>query len=228
MSLSSLSANDREEFEASLDWCIRNDSLAFTLLGSKPVSIMDLPGQHPRLCSYPALPFSKLINILTRLQHFKAQNGKEENFALFKSKRGWATTFAFVNKDLVRKTVAENPAIFGRIELETLFADEEKFMEFFFSRNDITGILLGYGETNSRHFYLACNRGAIFLVPLPGYLDYDSYWLNKVRLPSFMTFKGGEEETKALKKQYAIEREEILKMMEKPDFMEIVFKRIMS
>lgn len=206
--LDQIPKDDREKIRLAFETLVWNDGFAYTIFGSKPVSI--------QWCKKEGLSaFHRLSSTCFR-QYWKVWQKYEHLF--------YFPNYIFVtsNKGDWLEVILIN--IPKSVEIFRKFPDRAMDTH---NYDDKLGLFLGYGEKNSYYYNLMHGKGAYFFERefIEIGEDYYYHFLNTLFLPSFVSFD--RQETISLLKKYDQERIEINNRYSKGDFLEITFDALM-
>lgn len=165
--ISNIPKQDLKEIEFLFDYLISEHDFAYTLFGSKPMSLADLSLRPP--CRLPATRQNQALNFRKKLmsslkawdkykKHFKSQD-----FIILDSEDGFfsCTTFFIIHKNNLLSLLKNHESLFKQelgsaftpeTFLEKLEKRETTLAEAIHTNDKLLGIMLGYGVRNASLF----------------------------------------------------------------------------
>jgi hypothetical protein len=215
--LGSISAEDRRDLTQLFQSLLFENQFAYTLFGSKPIThkgvFFDTDSE----------------NFIHRWQTLKKYlvfvNETHSNFAFLEKTYPELFEIHFVNKQLVLDTIERHAPAFrevlGNLQPNEILARILTFEDLFEAIGNsqiLYGVLLGYGEENARGFDQN--------LPNPKPFNEDYLGQDQLTLPYFQTFS--ERERLELKSRYQSERNYILSLYSKGNFLEITLTKLLA
>lgn len=249
-----IAEKDRPVLDVFFRDLLLNEGFAFTLFGEKPMSVNE----------YDQDNFELFCKISQGYQVWKRYAARLSNsnyiFVFYENTNQKLLEIMLINKRAVRKVIKKNWDLFLEVAGEKTSPDD--FISLFIEkgslwntalkeRDDLIGILLGYGRLNSELFQKKSELGQrkagvrkIRTVPSAGYATTEEELralvttlrpfekhrrgsLNYMNLPGFLA-DSNSQETRDLKHQYTHQRKQIIETFSQGDIVDLVVKQIID
>jgi len=232
-----LSKIPKEDYDA-LDKLFRclvfENYFAYTLFGGKPMTYHGAFYDQPTATlDHPNSALIFLTNWKTWEKYANLPEFEMNNFVFIEEKRPELFGIHFINKKNILQCVKDNLDIFQEVlgenitpeaVLQSLLSGEDIY-EALKDSHILYGILFGFGAENARAFHEKFELG--LSLPEPVAFHQEDPDLHLLPLPYFSVFYPNKA-TDRLRKQYMKEREQILQIYEKGNFLEITLSRLLS
>lgn len=236
--LSQISKADKEKIEKLLSYLFLDEGFSYVLFGSKPMSTIghdkNTPASYQELYPHPLFELESWWQTWEKYSHLFSM---KEFFLFAQNGDEWFEVF-LINKSNALKVIEENLTLF-RDKIGTNFSSSEILEHIVSSRNvfrdglnkshALLGLLLGYGKQNAVGFekYFSKNRKLHFLSFAPrNSAEVVHLEMDVLAIPSFSSFSN--KETNRIVKKYNQERDRIMEIYSKGDFLETTLNRLAS
>lgn len=220
-----LNTEEKIRIERILKYFLLEEQFAYTLFGSKPMSMSVIyktyftkqAGEPPLLSDWDCW---KRLDL----------GLKTKNYSWVAEDLGYCFQIFLINRNAVCNIIKENLRLFQKRLSSQL--DEKIILEEFLKNprilrqhHDLLGIILGFGTENAVAFN-ALNCCKIFLYKIPtNFNSKHGEELFFIRKLNFMVFDQSSFENRMLKKRYTQDQVKIKEVYEKGDFLEISLER---
>lgn len=224
----------KEDYEA-LEMLFKNlmieNYLAYTLFGTKPITHKGAFFYHPTSMRYDSDQIF-INNWKIWKKYAKLPQFKTPNYAFLEKKFPESFEIHFVNKRNVIACIELNIAIFRSIFgnditpqeiLNTILCSDDIY-DAIGQSQILYGILFGFGKQNAIGYHQKFELGLPIPDPKPFHIERPTAF-TPLPLPYFSVFQE-DEETNNLKKKYKQERENILKIYSKGNFLDITLQKL--
>lgn len=234
--LSQIPEQDRDRIEKLFFYLLINEGFAYVLFGSKPMSIIGhdktTPASYKDLYPHPMFELESWWKTWEKYCHLFPM----KDYLLFAQDDEEWFQVLFINKISSLKIIEENHSFFKEKIGQNLAVTE--MFEHIFDSTDffncglnkshaLFGLLLGYGKENSKGFEryslrtkrsdVVSPRGSNEIVPTEE---------NEFMVPCFASFS--DRETWRMMKKYHRERDMIINIYSKGNFLEITLNKLMA
>lgn len=236
--LSQISQEDSEAIEKLLSYLFLDEGFSYVLFGSKPMSMIghdkNTPASYQELYPHPLFELESWWQTWEKYSHLFpmkefflfAQNG-DEWFEVCLINKSNALTVIEKNLPLFRDKIDANFS--SREILEHIVSSHNVFRDGLNKSHALLGLLLGYGKQNAVGFekYFSKNRKLHFLSFAPrNSAEIMHLEMDELAIPSFSSFSN--KETFQIVKTYNQERDRIIEIYSKGDFLETTLSGLAS
>lgn len=226
----SISDIDKNQIARLFSFLMFDEKFAFVLFGSKPMATIGFEKSTPLILGfiYPSIFFELESLWHTWEKYYPLFMSNNYQFVINDNDQ-WFQIY-LVNKSLCIKHIEQNISLFQK-EMGDLSGYE--VLNKILSSNDVFatlnknqtlyGILLGYGSTNANAFHQKYSKNHFYLEGIQ-FNDEPSLPF-MLGIPNFVVFKSNDE-VKEIKMNYLNERENILDIYSKGDFLEITLQKL--
>jgi len=217
------------------EYCIRDETFAYTLFGNKPISVIDsIKTPMVEALFYPINYFNIASNwrVWKKYRHLYPM----KKFVLIDNESRGNLQIYLINRKSCIEKITEHLSLFQEILgcnsspkeiLARLEIAKDLMLEGLNKSQILYGILLGYGRENAEGYdQLFCKRR--YFLNLPKGLNGDHHWRDPffVHLPCFASFS--ENETAQLRKEHEKCQQEIVNAYTGHDLVEVTLRKLIE
>lgn len=230
------SQDDKKKIEKLFSYLVLDEGFAYVLFGSKPMSTTGFDNNIQATCEemgqHPMFELESLWHTWEKYSDYVPMN----DFVLFAQRRDeWFEIF-LINKLNALNIIKDNLVLFReklsknltpREIIDNIVASRSVFRDGLNKSQALFGLLLGYGKKNAVGFenHFTKNRKAHFLFPKKS-AEIVPIEMDELIVPCFASFSN--KETNRIIKKYLQERNKIIEIYSKGDFLETTLSRLAS